>query len=52
LAELGLNNGLDYKASKYYENLYKKPEVLKPFVEYYHDRVNKRIEYLKRGDDQ
>lgn len=52
LAELGLNNGLDYKASKYYENLYKKPEVLKPFVKYYHDRVNKRIEYLKRGDDQ
>ena len=51
LAEMGLSSGLRLKAAKHYNALYQKPQLLKPFVTFYHNRVNKKIDSLKRGDD-
>jgi len=51
MAEMGLSNDFHLKASKYYENLYEKPKMLKPFIDFYRKRVNKVIDSLMRGDD-
>jgi len=51
LAEIGLGSGLHLKASKYYKVLYQKPQLLKPFITFYHNTVNKKIESLRQGDD-
>jgi len=51
IAEMGLSNGFHLKAAKYYENLYEKPKMLKPFIGFYRKRVNKVIDSLMRGDD-
>jgi len=51
LAEMGLSNDLRLKAPKHYKALYHKPDLLKPFIAFYQNRINKKIDSLLRGED-